>query len=459
MQSRAPGHLARSICPAVLGTIAAVFLAAAPTEALPQAGDGSLPLPAMLDRALQANPEILAAGARIRAAAARPDQAGSLPDPMITGVFRNVSFSDITIGDEMMSGAGLRVSQSLPFKGKRDLRTAAASTGIDVAAAQLDVIQRRVVREVTDAYFELAYLTQAVAVVEDTRDYLISLEQTAQARYAVGEGIQQDVLKAQVEISVLMNRLITLEQQHGSVETRLNRMLDQPVTTPLSSPRLPQPPAWNLDLQQIETEAITASALVRERARQVEQTRASLQLAARDTKPDWVVGGGWMYRGELPDVWEVNVGLTLPIYKGSKQERAIEEAEARVQARQIDHRDSTGVVAAAVREHYLHADRAARLVRLYSEATIPQATLSLESAIAGYEVGRVDFLTVLDNVVTLLTYRLEHLRQSTDYLQAIAAIEEHLGRSLGVTPAAALRQLGLSDTGGTASSELTGGEK
>jgi outer membrane protein TolC len=460
MRYRTPGNLApyvRRPAVAALSLVAVLLLPASVARA--QSDDAALSLQAALERALDANPEILAARARVQAAATRPEQAGSLPDPMLTGVFRNVGFSDITIGDEMMAGAGVRFTQPLPYRGKRELRTAVAGAGIEVSAAQLELISRRVVREIATAFFELDYLDQATEIVSDTRDYLIDLEQTAQARYAVGEGIQQDVLKAQVEISALINRLIVLDQQRASIETRLNRMLDQPVATAVDTAATPRPPTWDLELDALITEASAASALVRERARQVRQQEANLELSRRDTKPDWVLGGSWLYRGDLPSVWEVNVGLTLPLYRSDKQERAIDEASAMVTASRLDHRDSTGAVAAAVREHYLHADRAARLVRLYREATIPQSTLSLESAIAGYEVGRVDFLTVIDNVVTLLTYRLEYSRQSTDYLQALVAIEEHLGRSLGTTPPDILRQIRAADDADLQSTAVSGGER
>jgi outer membrane protein TolC len=396
---------------------------------------GGLSLEAVVRRALQANPEILAAGARVAAAAERPPQARSLPDPKLEGMLRNVDVTDFSLGDEMMSLAGVRYTQALPYWGKRELRGAAAERGIDVAEARLDLIRRRVVRDVATAYFELEFIDGAMAIVEETRNFLSDLEQTAEARYAVGEGIQQDVLKAQVEISVLLNRLVLLEQMRDTAETRLNRQLDQPASLTLPSPQPVPAPAWTLELASLEAEAIESSALLRERARQVEQQEAALAVARREVKPDWMLSGAWMTRGSLPDVWEVNVGINLPIYRGTKQDRAIAEADFELAARQLDERDAGNVVAAAVRDQFLRADRAVRLTQLYSEVIIPQATLSLESATAGYEVGRVDFLTVLDNVVTLLTYQLEYQRQRADFLQAIVALEEHVGRSLGVTPA------------------------
>ena len=423
------------------------------------AGGNGLTLEAALDRALQENPEILAALARLDAAIERPEQAHSLPDPVVSGVLRNVGFGDISIGEEMMSQAGIRFTQAFPYKGKRDLRAAVAERGIEVSASQLDLIMRRVVREVAEAYFELDYLHRAVDIVEDTRGYLVNLEQTAEARYAVGEGIQQDVLKAQVEISVLLNRLVILDQQRDSVETRLNRLLDRPVSADLGAPVEFAGPDWNLTLQTLEADAVASSAILRDRARRVEQRQATLEFTRRDTKPDWIVGGAWMSRGELPDIWEVNIGITLPLYKGNKQERAIAEAEAEVRASQLDHRDSTGVVTAAVRDLFLRADRAARLQQLYGDAIIPQATLSLESATAGYEVGRVDFLTVLDNVVTLLTYQLEYYRQRTDYLQGLAGLEEHVGHSLGVTPESIMNRLPAPAVNSESVRSLLGGDR
>jgi len=392
--------------------------------------------------ALQDNPEILAAAARLDAANERPAQAGSLADPVLTGVFRNVSWDAITLGEEPMSVAGLRFTQPMPYKGKRGLEATASRKGIDVAASQRELISRRVAREVVEAYYELAFAHEAIDIVEDTRDYLVNLEQTAEARYAVGEGIQQDVLKAQVEVSVLLNRLIILEQQRDSSETSLNRLLDRPVSTAVGPPAGFTPPSWSLDLADLQAEATASSALLRERARQIDQRRAALDVARSDSKPDWILSGAWMTRGSLPDIWEVNVGITLPFYKDSKQDRAVAEAAATVRASEHDLQHSSSIVAEAVRDQYLRAERASRLVQLYGEAIIPQATLSLESAAAGYEVGRVDFLTVIDNVVTLLTYQLEYYRQSTDYMQALARLEEQVGRSLGATPATVLQQIG-----------------
>ncbi len=393
-----------------------------------------LHLETLLEEALRANPEIQVVLARVEAAAERPSQAKALPDPVLSGVYRNVGFGSFSLGEEMMSVAGIRFSQGIPYPGKRDLRFNVAERGIDVQAARLNLTGRRIIREVAEAFFELEYIQKATATVEDTKHFLEQFERTAQARYAAGEGIQQDVFKAQVEVSVLLNRLVVLEQLRESAETQINRLVNRPTAAPLGTPEYLEPPAWNVDLSSLQKEAIGSSALVRERATEVERQKAAVELARRERMPDFLVSGSWMNRGDLPDIWEVNVGISLPIYRGSKQDRAVVEAEAEFRAQQHAESDSQQIIAAAVRDEYLRADRAVRLIELFRDVIIPQAQLSLESATAGYGVGRVDFLTVLDNVVTLLTYQVELYRQRTDYLQALVRLEEHLGRSLGATP-------------------------
>lgn len=395
----------------------------------------------LLEQALEDNPEILASRSRVLAAGERPPRARSLPDPMVGLTYRNVGFPRLSLGDEMMSVVGFRATQALPYPGKRELRAATANAGIDVAAARLSTLRRRVVRELAESWFELDYVARAIETVEETRALLENLEQTAESRYAVGEGIQQDVLKAQVEVSVLMKRLVVLEQQRDSVVTRINRIADRQPGAPVEDPAVVTPSDWEADLDSLQRLALADAALVRERARRVEHQEAAVAEARKERMPDFQISTAWMNRGGLPDIYEVNLGMSLPLYRETKQDRALAEAEDELDALRNEHADARSTVAAAVRDQYLKADRAARLMLLYRDAILPQATLSWESASAGYEVGRVDFLTVLDNLVKLLTFRIELHRQRVDYLQALARLEELTGRSLGALPPEILRRV------------------
>jgi len=410
----------------------------APPHPSPQGIDAlvgeEVTLEALLGELLRDNQELKAAGTRVLAASVRPDRAESLPDPSLALVYRNVGFPEFTLGEEMMTQLGVRFTQALPGKGKRSQRRALAERDIGVAEAQVESIRRRLIQQVATTYYELAYVYESIDIVHETRALLLDLEETAETRYAVGEGLQQDVLKGQVEISVLLNRLVQLDQQRASLEAVVNRMLGRQPGMPLGRPSHRTVQLDDLPIEALMPEATRSSAALAARSRRIQQQQAAVELVRTDRRPDILLSGGYMNRGGLPGIWEVNVGFTLPVRKDGRQDLEIEEGERELDARRVDHVDAVQAVELLVHDSYLRADRAVRLTRLYREAIIPQAVLSLESAIAAYGVGNIDFLALLDNVVTLLTYRLELEREETNYATAIVRIEEHLGRSLGVTP-------------------------
>lgn len=394
-------------------------------------------LEALLGELLRENQELRAAGTRVLAANLRPERAESLPDPSLALVYRNVGFPEFTLGKEMMTQLGVRFSQAIPGKGKRSQRRALAERDVGVAEAQVESIRRRLIQEVATTFYELDFVYESIDIVHQTRELLLDLEQTAETRYAVGEGLQQDVLKGQVEISVLLNRLVQLDQQRASLEATINRKLGRHPGMPLGRPAHRALELDDLPIEALIPEATRSSAALAARSQRIQQQQAAVEVVRTDRRPDFLLSGGYMNRGGLPGIWEVNVGFSLPIRKDGRQDLEIEEEEQELRARRVDHVDAVQAIELLVHDSYLRADRAVRLTRLYREAIIPQAVLSLESAIAGYGVGNIDFLALLDNVVTLLTYRLELEREQTNYATAIVRIEEQLGRSLGVTPSEA----------------------
>lgn len=409
-------------------------IAQAPVPVPPGGASVQAGLTELLRQAAENNPELEAARRRVQAAAEVPRRAYSLPDPVLGTVIRNVDFPELTLGDEMMSTVGVRFSQGLPTGGKRPARRAHAEEGIQVALARVRLVQWRINREITQTWYQLAFVHRSLEIVERTRDLLRDLEATAEARYRVGGGLQQDVLKAQVELSVLLNRIVALEQQRDTLETRLNelagRHADAAVATPGAIVAVPAAP----DRQVIHAEARADSAWILAQSRRIDQQQAAVEVARTGRSPDLMLSGAWMSRGGLPSIWEVNVGITLPIRKAERQDREIAEASEELRARREETRSAVLDVEATVREHLLELDRANRLIELFQEAILPQATLSLDSTMSGYSVGSVDFLTVLDSVVKLLTYELELEREKSTAMRALAGLEEHVGRSLGASP-------------------------
>ena len=166
----------------------------------------------------------------------------------------------------------------------------------------------------------------------------------------------------------------------------------------------------------------------------IEREEKALELARKELYPDFFVeaspGVMGMPGNGIDGVWEVSLGLKVPFYFWRKQKPAIEEAALELQGAEQDYGSTSQTLLYNVKESYLNAKTSEKLMNLYKNGIIPQSRLSLKSATSGYQVGTVDFLTLLDNLVTLFSFELEYERHLTEYQKALARIEELSGVEL-----------------------------
>lgn len=403
-------------------------------QALTQSTTGgtetSLVLQQLIEQALENNPEIKAMQRRFDVMRARIPQAKALDEPMLSvGYMGNIAPFVVQRGDPS-SGRTISISQDLPYPGKRSLKGKIASSDADAEWWTFEQTRRNVVAEVKDAYFELYYLAKAIGVVSKTKVLLEQFTKIAEARYTVGKGIQQDVLKAQVEFSKLIEQQTVLEQRRQIAEARLNSLLYRESDSPLPVPEELKPREFPYSLVQLNETAIANYPELKSQRRKLEGAQYSIQLAKKDFYPDFSVGFTYVNRPDMPEMYGVNVGIKLPVYVWQKQRPALTEATASFEAEKRSLENTTTVLMFKIRDKYLAQTTARRLVSLYSTTIVPQSSLSLESAIAGYQVGKVDFLTLLDNLVTLLNYELSYYEQLTNEEKAVAALEPLVGVTL-----------------------------
>ena len=384
----------------------------------------------LIEQALQNNPEIKAMQRRFDMTRARIPQAKALDDPVLSvGYMGNIAPFYVQRGDPS-SGRTISITQDLPYPGKRSLKGKIANTDADAEWWRFEQTRRNVVAEVKDAYFELYYLTKAVGVVSKTKVLLEQFTKIAEARYTVGKGIQQDVLKAQVEFSKLIEQQTVLEQRKQIAEARLNSLLYRESDSPLPVPEELKPREFPYSLAQLNETAIANYPELKSQRRRLEGAQYAIQLAKKEFYPDFSVGFTYVNRPDMPEMYGVNVGIKLPIYAWQKQRPALTEATASFDAEKRSLENTTTVLMFRIRDKYLAQATAKRLLSLYSTTIVPQSSLSLESAIAGYQVGKVDFLTLLDNLVTLLSYELSYYEQLTNEERAVAALEPLVGVTL-----------------------------
>jgi outer membrane protein, heavy metal efflux system len=395
--------------------------------------ESSVALKFLVEQALERNPEIQSMARSFDMMRARVPQAKALPDPMLeVGYMGNINPIppfDIQKGDPS-SARMLSFSQELPFPGKLGLKSQMAATEAESEWWNYEQTRLNVVAEVKDAYFDLSYLTKALETVTKNKDLLEKFAKIAEARYSVGKGIQQDVLKAQVEISKLIEQSTMLEQRRDTAIARINSLLYRSPEFPLGSPEEIRPEALPRTLAELTQLALANYPTLKMQRRKIDREQLGVRLAEKDFYPDFNVKFTYQNRPEIPEMYGISIGVKIPLYFWQKQRPAVAEAAAGKAAEQKRLESLTTLLFFKLKDKYLAATTAQKLVSLYGTTIIPQSSLSLESAIASYEVGKVDFLTLLDNIVTLLNYELSYYEQLSNVEKAVAGMEPLVGVNL-----------------------------
>jgi cobalt-zinc-cadmium efflux system outer membrane protein len=398
-----------------------------------QPATGGATLDVLIGELERVNPELQAARREIDMRAARIAPAGALPDPTFSVGFMN-QFAAVPFfppGDSPQAFRQFSFSQELPFPGKRALRTQVASTDVDAVRWSYEATRRRLVSDLKSAYFEYAYTVRTIDVVERNKTLLEQMRQIAEARFSVGKATQQDVLKAQVEVSLLLERLAILEQQRASVQAEVNGLLYRKPDTPLGSVG-----AYALvgPLQSLDTLRALAeknSAALKGNETGINRGQQSLALAGRELRPDFgVTVTSQKFTQGMPWMYGVDFMVRIPLYWQRKQRPMIAEAAASLESARQMRNNTFATEQAQVTQEYLAATTSQRLADLYGDTILPQARLTLESSLASYQVGTVDFLTLLSSYQTVLTYEVSYEEQAAKYRQALARLEAFIGQEL-----------------------------
>lgn len=390
----------------------------------------TLSLDQLVNEALQKNPGVQSALRQVEALRHRIPQARTLPDPTVSvGWAGNITPFSVQQGDPS-SYRGITASQALPFPGKLKLRGEIADREAEAAWWNYEAARRQVVADVKAAYYDYFYYSQAIAITQKDMDLLQKLSSIAEARYRVGKGVQQDVLKSQVEISLLDQRLTVLEQQSKTAQARLNTLLFRDPEAPLPSPAKFEPARLGHSLDELYTLAREQDTGLQREQRMIERNQYAVNLAHRDYYPDFGVGYMYQQRPGMPDMHGFTVTANIPIFYRTKQREAVREAAEQLASSQLSKDNRQTELFFVVKEQYLQAKSSEELMKLYSQAVVPQSSLALESSMASYQVGTVDFLTILTNFTTVLDYEVNYYRELSNYQMALARLEPLVGVEL-----------------------------
>jgi outer membrane protein TolC len=393
-------------------------------------------LAALIEEALERNPEIRQSFARYQAALQRLPQVGSLPDPMLN-LTQYIRSPETRVGPQTTM---LSLSQKFPWFGKLSDKEKIAAKGAAATRYLYEARRAEIVRQVKLAYHNLGYIDRAIEITEEDLSVLEHYETLAQARYQQGVGLQQAVVKLQAEITRDQNRLEDLKKQRVDAEATLNSLRDVPSRSAIDKVPKPDRPDVDIDLDELYQVGRNNRPEVQAALLQIEKDEKRIQLARRNYWPDFTVGAGFTNvlgrsdpAGQLipPDqngknIFSFTIGVNIPIRRNKYDAALIEATEDKIASRE-GYRSIVNSIEASVRSIGFRIETLERQISLFENTLLPQAEQALRSTEAAYSTGTLGVLDLLDSERVLLDVRLGLAKLISDYMKSLAEMEREIG--------------------------------
>ncbi|HHH35415.1 MAG TPA: TolC family protein [Gammaproteobacteria bacterium] len=386
--------------------------------------------------ALKDNPGLAAIEARARALAAVPSQKGTLPDPRLVFNLMNLPVDSFSLSQEAMTQVQVGIVQQLPYPGKLALQEEVAALEAAAASDRVAEMRLRLVRDVRTLWWNLFFLDRSLEIVSSNQDLLRQFVTIAQTKYKVGKGLQQDVLLAQLELSRLLDREIALQGMRRTLAARLNALLDRDMSAPVRlASRVDDSLEALEDGETLLRAAEKLRPLLRQQRRQVEAARLRLDLARKDYYPDFRAGALYGFRsGENPDGSDrsdfasFQFSMNLPLHTADRLDRKVDQRTSELNRARYAFSDLRGQVAAEIEAAVADYERARQQVSLFRDGIIPQASQTVASMRAGYQVNKVDFLNLVRAQITLFNYQVQYWKALSEANQALARVAAAVGK-------------------------------
>ena len=381
----------------------------------------------VLEQAGERNPEIRAARQRAAAAAAVPRRVRALDDPTFSYEVWN---APDPVRVDRADNNILRLSQKVPFPGKRALAGEVAGREADMARSESSGVELDVIAAVKRAYYDLWAAHELLRVYGRERELVQRFARIAEQKYAVGAVAQSDVLRAQVELTHFINRVTTQTLAIEGARAELNALLSRSPGDPLGVPEDPPPPRLDPDVDRLTALAAESRPEVRTQQAAVAREEAAVRLSQRDYLPDFEFNVGRFINPGQRDGFGAMAAVSIPIAYKWKYDAALDEARARLGSAQADLRRLQDRVRRDVKQAHVRAQTALLQWKLFVNTHIPQAEQSLRVAESAYQTGAIDWLALIDTARTLESVHLDHIQAHAEFEKAYADLERAVGTEL-----------------------------
>ena len=402
-------------------------------------------LSALVSKALANNPELKASEARWQMFASKSKQVKSLDDPMVMFKLQNMLTREPGVFNlDPTSAKVVAISQQLPFWGKRAVREKVALNEAESYKWAFEERKLELTKMVKENYYQLWAVNKMLVIIDKNLKILSNFLTINELKYSVGQGMQQDIYKAGLEKSKMLDMQITLKQQRKSLEANLNYLTYRSGNTPIGTVADFTLPRVTLSREQLNETALNNRPQVKNLTSLVNKAKSSRSLAKKEAYPDFNLSAEYMFREPIAtgmatdpgyNMFSVGLSFNLPIQQQKRRAMVAESAfETTLATEELNALKNS--ISYTIDETLAQLDRRRQQVELYSGGIIPQSGQSLESALISYRVNKVDFLTLLDSRMNLFNYERELYESKAEYMMKIAQLEAMVGSEVTLTPAA-----------------------
>jgi len=401
-------------------------------------------LATLVGTAINNNPELKSSQARWRMFANKAKQASALEDPMLMLKLQNLMVREPTsFNKDSQTAKVIGISQQLPFWGKRAIKQEIAEYEGRSYKWANEERKLELARMVKETYYQLYAVDKSLEIVGKNLKLLSDFVTIAESKYSVGQGVQQDIYKAGLEKSKMLDMQITLRQQRKSLEANLNYLLYRPGNTPVGPIADFTLPKVTLSAEQLNELAAEKRPQLKSLSELVNKGQASHRLAEKEFYPDFNLSFEYMFREKIAtemvsdpgyDMFTVGVTFNLPFQQERRRAMLAEStSETSMAVEELNVlKNSIGYT---INDTLAQLERRWRLAELYKGGIIPQAEQSLESAVISFRVSKVDFLTLLDGRMSLFNYERELYDSQAEYMMKLALLEAAVGTDIVSFPA------------------------
>lgn len=397
-------------------------------------------LKALIEMLLADNPQLRSMKFDQQSAESAVRTAGALPDPVLGFNLVNLPVNSFSFDQEPMTGKQITLMQQFPFPGKLGIKEDIARKETAIREDKLQEMQNQLIKQLKSVYYDLFYVDHAIETVGKNKVIIKRLISVAENKYSVGKGLQQDVLRAQLELTNMIDQEISLRQKRLTLAGKLNALINKQADQPVGSIPEPGIQPVSYTLQQLKEQANNHSPLLRAWLAVIGQSDRKVALAQKQVYPDFSLGFAYTQRDRISngsrgyDFVSAMFSVNLPIFYKRKQNQEVQQMQLARNSAEEGYQNTLNMVYQKLQDAYTGLQKDKQLIDLYKNGAIPQAQQSFKATMSAYQYGEVDFLSLLNSQLSLFHIQLAFYHALSEYNQNIADLESIIGSSLLMQP-------------------------